>query len=197
MNRRGDSGMTLIELMISVGLVTVVMGALVTALMLVYDTTASTTQKVTDSTGAQLVTSWLVNDAQSADTVQPSPGCPVATGTKILELQWTDAKLANGIVDVQYVAQDAGNGNLQLARVAYNVDSAGACTTANTDVLVRAIASLSATPPNGPGAAVVCVPASCTNPSEVGLDITSLSKDPHTGNYDPYTYEVVGYRRTQ
>ena len=190
MRHSGDDGMTLIELLISVTLVTVVMGALTTAMLLVYDTTDASRNQISDTSGAQLVTSWLVSDAQSAGTISPSPGCG---GSPLLELQWTDAKTANGVVDVQYVEQ-AGAAGTQLARVAYSVSSAGVCTQTNSDVLVRGVN------PSSSATYAYCLPTKvpeCSGtPTEVGLNVTATIQT-NTGNYAPYTFQSIGYRRTQ
>lgn len=185
-----DDGMTLIELLISIVLLTVIMSAIVTAFILVLNTVDSTRQTVTDSTGAQLVTSWLVSDAQSADHVQPASGCVPAVAP-LLELNWTDADNTTGVTDVKYVIEDAGNGNFQLSRYAYAVSGAGACTQSDQTVLVRAV---------DPGTTLqACAPApACSDTSkQVALTVTALSKDPKTGNYSPYTFTVTGTRRTQ
>lgn len=173
-----DDGMTLIELIISMALLTVVMAGLTTAFLLVLDTTESTKAKVTDSTGAQLLTSYLVSDVQSSDSVQPTTGG--CGGLPLLELKWADAS-SGAVTDVQYVLESNSNGNFQLARYRYD----GSCGLQDKTVIVRAVST-----------------ATCTSPCDstarqIGLNVTALSKDAKTGNYSSYTFQVLGSRRTK
>lgn len=181
--------MTLIELLISISLLTIVMAGLVTAMLIVLDTTDTTRQTVTDSSGAQLLTSYLVSDAQAADTVQPSPSC---AADRLLELRWTDADKSIGTVtDVVYIVEAGATGNSQLARYSYTV-SGGACVQTGKAVMVRAV------DPGATATKASCAPSACDDSAvRVGLTVTALSTEPHTGNYTSFKFDVLGSRRTK
>lgn len=176
-----ERGMTLIELLISISLLTVIMAGLITAMLLVFDTTDATRSKITDTSAAQLLTSYLVSDAQSADAVQPSGGCTGASGTHVLELRWTDAANSALVTDVQYVLEPNGTGSSQLTRYAYNAG----CTQTDRSVIVRSVGT------------ATCISPCADSARQIGLDVTALSTDAKTGNYSAYSFEVLGYRRVK
>lgn len=179
--------MTLVELLIATSLLAVVMSGIVTAFLLVLQTSSAADQKITDSTGAQLLTSWLVSDAQSADVVNPGATC--ATGkTVLLELRWTDADNTTGTTDVAYVSEDTGDGNFRLTRYVYD----GSCVQQRQTTVVRDIDPAATT--------AICTPSAtpcADNARQVGLDVTAKSLDPKTDSYSSYEFQVVGSRRTQ
>jgi prepilin-type N-terminal cleavage/methylation domain-containing protein len=182
-----DDGFTLVELLIAISLLGIVMGALISAMILSLRTVDATRQKITDTTGAQLVTSWLVGDAQSAQKVNPSASCD-SSSDNLLELRWTDAADNTTITDVVYTAETADATNMQLSRVVYAVSGAS-CTQTAKEQLVRDIST------TGSATVAVCSPACDDSATRVGLHVTAFSTQPNSTQYSSYTFEVYGSRR--
>lgn len=181
-----DDGMTIIELMISILLLTIIMGALVTAMAIAFRTMDATRQKVTDTSGAQLLTSWLVTDAQNADKVNPAATCESGS---LLELRWTDSADNTTVTSVVYKVEGmSGSSDSQLIRAVYN----GACTQQSRQILVKDVS------PTATDTFASCTPSPCNDNSvRVGLTVKAFSQDLHTNAYVPYTFQVFGTRRTQ
>jgi len=105
-----EGGFTLIEVLISVVLLTMIMGALTTALVTSINLSTSTTQHTKESNDAQLIAAFLVRDAQSAgatDAITGSPdpaygvtlnddtGCTVPSGDlALVRFEWVDRQSA-------------------------------------------------------------------------------------------------------
>jgi prepilin-type N-terminal cleavage/methylation domain-containing protein len=191
MTRQRDEGFTLIELLMSVMLLTIIFGALVAAMEISFQTIDSARQRVTDSTGAQLLSSFLVSDIQSADHVQPTDFSCHSGG--LLELRWTDASsLVGTTTDVVYNVESAGGGNSQLTRYSYTVVAGNSCTLVETHIIVRAVDSGAA------ATKVTCTPAPCNDSTrDIDMQVTALSKDPKSGLYQPYVFDVAGTRRVK
>jgi type II secretory pathway pseudopilin PulG len=71
MMRRDDDGLSLIEVLIAMVLSAMIIGVVVTALVTSLSVARSTTDLVTDSSDAGLISSFLVRDAQSAGATDP------------------------------------------------------------------------------------------------------------------------------
>jgi prepilin-type N-terminal cleavage/methylation domain-containing protein len=194
--KRPDDGFTLIELLIAVVLLAMIMAALVTAMAVSFRTIDATRQRVTDTTGAQLVASWLASDAQSARHVNPSASCDTSSGN-LLELRWIDAATNTAVIDVVYKVEEAGSGDSQLSRYAYD----GSCALQSQHVLVRDLSSASGAnyaicvPGKNPAGHCDRVPADDDASTRVGLHLTALSTSVHSDQYSSYTFEVFGSRR--
>jgi Tfp pilus assembly protein PilV len=186
---RREDGFTLVELLISVMLLVIVTGGLITAMIVSMRTVDATRQRITDTTGAQLVTSWLVSDAQNANHVNPASSCLTGTGTKVLELNWTDSADNTTVTDVLYETEPADATNFQLARVVYTVSGA-TCTQQSKQLLVRDVSTTAGQ------TIAVCSPTCGDAATRVGLHVTAFATQPNNANYTSYTFEVYGSRRT-
>ncbi len=86
-----DRGMTLIELIIAIVLSTMIGGVIVAALITSLNVSSATSEQVSDSTDAGLISSFLTRDAQSAGGLDPANALPDGTGVS------TDPSDADGI----------------------------------------------------------------------------------------------------
>src|SRR4051812_5416202 len=188
MKRHEDEGFTLIELLIAVTLMGMVMAALTSAMIVAFRTVDSTRETVTDSARAQLLSAYLVSDAQSADQVMPTDAC---TSSPILELRWTDAD-KSGTTDVVYNTEADGTGGFRLVRYQYSVASGGGCTQTAIKTLVQTV--------DQAGTKAACNPTPCNDSTvQINLHVTALSNVPGTksGFYSKYEFDLSGTRRTQ
>src|SRR5579872_5381630 len=135
---KDERGFTLVEMLLSIVLIGIIFSALAAAFTVAMNTLDSTSQKVTDSSGAQLLTSYLVADAQSSDHVQPTDfSCRAG---RLLELRWTDADSTIGTVtDVVYQVVAQAGVNSSLIRYAYTVSTGNVCTLTQSTVIVREV----------------------------------------------------------
>src|SRR5262245_34621724 len=105
--------MTLVEVLVSVVLLTLVTGALATVFATAFDTSRPTVQRVRESTDAQLIAAYLVRDGQAAGGTNPltaavDPSLGVAkggtaacgTGTPILQFSWLDRSTTGSTLNV-------------------------------------------------------------------------------------------------
>ena len=113
-----EEGFTLIEVMISVVILTLVIGAITAALISVLSLSGSTTKSISDSADSQAVSANLTNDVQSAAEITTFAstkfGTPhdasCGTGTRLLGLQWNQVKGSTTFAsDVSYLAVKRGN----------------------------------------------------------------------------------------
>ena len=130
-----DGGFTLIEVLISVVLLAMIMGALTTALLTSINLSSSTTQHTRDSNDAQLIAGYLVRDAQSAGatnsitgsvdakygiTLASDAGCSVPSGdAPIVRFEWLDRTSAAQNYDdiaVYYYVPPASGKSGQVVR---------------------------------------------------------------------------------
>lgn len=197
--RRQTDGFTLIELLIAVGILFFLIAAIGTAMIVAFRGISGRSQTVTDTSGAQLLTSYLVTDAQSADHVNPNT---LAAGNAdkftcdaagLLELRWTDANGTSGTTDVVYKIESTSTTDYRLTRYVYTADvAAKSCGAGPTDqtVMVPNVSNVAA------DTKAVCDTASCTDASDtVGLHVTAFSAEPKSNQYSAYTFDVSGARR--
>jgi prepilin-type N-terminal cleavage/methylation domain-containing protein len=95
-----DEGFTLIELAVTVVVMTIVLGALTMGVVTLLRTTGVTTDRLVGSHDAQLLTEWITTDVQSAAstpnlTSTTKPGCAddaslPASGINVAQMTWTD-----------------------------------------------------------------------------------------------------------
>jgi prepilin-type N-terminal cleavage/methylation domain-containing protein len=191
---RDQQGMTLIELLIAIALLGIIIVPITGAMYLALLTNNATAQRVTDSSGSQLVASWLVSDVQSADVVSTSSSLCGGPNT-LLELGWTDADPhAPNVTHVTYdVIGPFSTGSYELERSNFLV-TGPSCSLTTQSILVRA--TVSRTDPTNPPV-VTCSPSPCgASTRQVSLRITALSNDVHGRTYyAPYTFQVTGTRR--
>jgi prepilin-type N-terminal cleavage/methylation domain-containing protein len=165
-----QAGFTLLEMMISIVLLTIIIGAVSAAVVSSMSSTSATRQRVNASDDAQLIAGFLTRDAQAAGgtdpttgikdptlgvweaafAVAPSGGCDAdPPGTPILGFKWID--LASGTTyfsNYSYVATATGAYQpQQFLRTVCSRTSAGVANTGTSvlanDVVTTATANLS------------------------------------------------------
>ena len=109
--RRDDQqGFTLVELMIAMAITGLIVSAIAGALIVSFQTTGVTQQRLAESHDVQITSAYLANDVQSAATVNLSSGgtCSAAS-TKLVTFSY-----ASG--DAVYSCGTASNGETQVTR---------------------------------------------------------------------------------
>ncbi|MGN6474812.1 MAG: type II secretion system protein [Mycobacteriales bacterium] len=198
-----DDGFTLIELLISVLILGIVVSGITTAMIVSLDSLVGRAQAVTDTTGAQILSAYLVADAQSADQVNPASTCDDGTATRVLlELRWTDADATTGTSDVVYRTQPtSGSGSTtdyRLVRDLYSVTTGpNPCSLTSETVVVRDVSSIAT------DTKALCDGGStCNNSSsQVGLQVAACVSDVNNNTCGSvasaaYVFQVSGTRRT-
>jgi prepilin-type N-terminal cleavage/methylation domain-containing protein len=190
---RGETGMTLVELLVALTIVGLISAALFGSFFFAVSSGASSAQRVSDSAGAQLTSSLFVADAQSSDNVRSS-GSKCGGSNTIVEFDETDADSSVTTVravDYDVVAAAIDN---KLLRRQYLV-TGGTCTLESTATLLNSAVALG-DPTNPPK--VDCLPTPCGSTTRsVTLTVTALStnKSLKKSNYASYTFQSVGTRR--
>ena len=190
---KSEEGFTLVELMISVVILGIIVGAMSAAIIVGLKTSDGTTNRLAESHDAQDVAAFFVTDVQSAvtvtykamDTVSTVPaGCSPAS-SPLLVFSWTDPSA--GAEMVSYYSATSGS-EAQLVRQQ--------CVGGSSSTVVVAHLLDSSTPQ------VACAPpttpTSCTNPGlvspaprTVSLTLSAVGSDGTT-----YSYTLQGSRRT-
>jgi prepilin-type N-terminal cleavage/methylation domain-containing protein len=117
-----DAGMTLVEVVITVALLGIVIGPIALSMVFGLAHSSGTRDRIVDSASAQLASSYLPGDIQSADTVATSgTGCPsslnVATDTVRLLLGWDRPRQGPTVnTNVVYFTRQTLDGPLELHR---------------------------------------------------------------------------------
>ncbi len=184
-----EDGFTLVELIISIVILGIIVGAMSAAIIAGLKTTDGTTNRLAESHDAQVVSEFFVTDMQSAvtvtyqamDTVSTVPvGCSPAS-SPLLVFSWTDPSA--GAEMVSYYSATLG-GETQLVRQQ--------CVGGSSSTVVVAHLLGSSTPQ------VTCAPTSCTSagivspaPRKVSLTLSAAGSDGTT-----YSYTLQGSRRT-
>jgi prepilin-type N-terminal cleavage/methylation domain-containing protein len=106
----GEQAFTLIELIIAIAITGVIVSAIAGALIVSFETTNVTQQRLAESHDVQITSAYLANDVQSAATVTPSSGgtCSGAT-TKLITFAYASGKAV-------YSCGTASNGETQVTR---------------------------------------------------------------------------------
>jgi Tfp pilus assembly protein PilV len=201
---RSESGLTLVELLISIVILSMITGAISAAFVTALNSARPTAQRARESSDAQLIASYLARDAQSAGGTNPSfgtadptlgvsvpataPDCVSTPGQLVVRFAWQDrAALATVHSHVaNYFFDSADN---RLVRKAC-VDGAQESLLELTNVASVADAVCVT---NGAAADCPAAPAS-TLPDLVQLTITA-THDPT--NPTPYTYTLTGSTRAE
>lgn len=186
-----DEGFTLIELLIAITIMGLILGAITSAMIVAFRTIDARRQAVTDSSGAQLLVSYLVSDVQAADHVQPTDfRCDAGA---LLEIRYVDADTSlNRMTVAAYSVTTSASAGNQLSRDVYTLSSTattctGAPSTRKSLVLDVDPSGTSATCDGGPA---------CSDTSiAVGLRVKAFSLQPKGNVYEPYTFDVSGTRR--
>lgn len=134
----GEDGFTLVELTISIVVMTLVIGAVTVALTTIFHLSGSTSARISDAGDAQEVSASLSIDVQSAEEITTAnaataPGCGTGTGTQLLGLEWEqEAGQSNTYeIVISYLAVKQGN-TWSLVRDYCNAGSSPSPTTSET-----------------------------------------------------------------
>jgi type II secretory pathway pseudopilin PulG len=113
-NRRSEAGFTLIELVVSLVLLTLLTGAIAAAIVGSFSTTRASDQRTKESNDAQIIAAFLTRDAQAAGGTDPATGisdpslgvsttdaagCAVP-GTLLMRFKWIDRAPTTDIPNV-------------------------------------------------------------------------------------------------
>jgi prepilin-type N-terminal cleavage/methylation domain-containing protein len=87
-DHRTDEGLTLVELLIVLVIMPMIVGAISLGLISVFSLQSSVSTRLTDTGGAQVVSSTFIKDVQGAEEIstQTTPAC--GSGTQLLGLEW-------------------------------------------------------------------------------------------------------------
>jgi Tfp pilus assembly protein PilW len=180
--RADEAGLTLIELMISVGILGLVIGPIITSFLLGLLESTSARDRIADSSSAQLTTAYLHADIQGSQTVATTGAClpsALAGGTVVLQLAVTDP--AGPDPTVAYVDFTNAEGQRELHRAT--------CTGATSEsrFLIQHLQDFE----------VTCDVDPCpATPKTVKVAITAESPSPDdASSYSAFTFEIDGVRR--
>ena len=210
-SRADQSGMTLIELLVSIVLLTLITGTLATVLATGLSNDRPARQRARENNDAQVIAAYLVRDAQAAGGSSPqtgrlntalgvstsdAAGCTTGSGTLVVRFKWRDWTGAATFDDnvANYFFNAADN---SLARVT--------CIDGGAPVSLQLASSISASPApsascaNSDGTASACEP---NLPDIVTLGVSALnnpvnSYDPITRQPTPYNYVLTAAVRPQ
>lgn len=113
--KRGQEGFTLVELLVTVTILPLVVGAISVAVLAIFNNTSSTANSLTSSGDAQISSTRFVQDVQSADWVTTDNNlsfiCAGQSGTLILSLS-PDSGASSSITNIiSYVKVANSSGN--------------------------------------------------------------------------------------
>lgn len=161
--KTSEAGFTLPELLISTLIVSIVLGALVSAIILALDTNETRT-RLLSSHDEQLSAAYLARDVASVETYDDRSGSPCGSGA-LLAMAWTDPVVGDMYVD--YVLDSTqeppvlqryactGSGSAHVTTLASNVtavscvDAAGSSVACPTGADTAAVLRLAVTETNG------------------------------------------------
>jgi prepilin-type N-terminal cleavage/methylation domain-containing protein len=203
--RRSEDGFTLIELIISVVILTMITGAISVAFVTSINSSGATNARVHTSNDAQVIAAFLVRDAQAAGSVDPTNPMPqgdptlgVTLGNPTAGATFTDPSgCGSGVLVFRFAWRDRATSTVSHLHVANYFYLTG------TKQLVRTTCTDS-----GPSTTVTignnitsllpsCNPAACpVIPDSVSLTITETN---NATAYPPstYTFTLQATVRTQ
>jgi prepilin-type N-terminal cleavage/methylation domain-containing protein len=186
-----EQGFTLIELLIATVVVGIIASAVTGAIVLACRTTDVTTNRVSQSADAQLISAYFVTDVQSAEDVSMASaavegcgGAPAAGGTDLIRFAWDDPQSPVVHKAASYVLEPVGGEQRLTRRLCSG--------TATPPPLVssRPVARYlkpTASAPAGPAAVATCTPSCTVRPATVRLALTAADTT--------FTYNVEGRTR--
>jgi prepilin-type N-terminal cleavage/methylation domain-containing protein len=191
---RDEGGMTLIELMIAISVLGVILVPVTTSFLLGILESTSAKERTADSSSAQLISSYLLADIQSSQSVATSgSGCGGGAGTVKLQIAWTDPDPAGDHdVVVAYVDQPAAAaGQRELHR--YICTTTGGSTASDSSILALNLdtSTFAVTCKDAAGATVAC--ASARNVA-VHVEADSFVPDVKS-SYEPFVIDFEATRR--
>lgn len=180
---RDDDGFTLVELVLAVTLMGVVIGAVASAMIVMFTTTGETTERLSESPDLQMAAAYFGSDVQSAKTFTGSCG---PAGAALVTLSWTDpgASPNPAVADdtertVRYVVETAGT---QKTLVRYACTNSGS---ADKTMLVDFV-----NPASTP--TLACTP-NCTSPTSMRIAMEICTADAaNVCKNDPLPFAVEG-----
>jgi prepilin-type N-terminal cleavage/methylation domain-containing protein len=182
-----ESGFTLIELVITIVILPIIIGAIAAALLSVFDLQQKVSNRLGDSNDLQVGSASFNKDAQSAANFETSttPACGPAGQTQIVGLEWAynTSALGNYQSVVSYVRVPLPAGGFALVR---NICNFGDSTSPDGTLTVsRDVGSpqVTATAGVAPNQSVICTTASaCTWTSTQGVSSILISGvEPNSG----------------
>lgn len=196
---RAEDGLTLIELLISLGLLAIVIGPITFGFLLGLLETTAAHERIADASSAQVISSFLLADVESSQEVRDSvtqrdagEPCQPAGDLKV-ELEWTEPKDGANVV-ASYVSRPE-DGQDQLYRIE--------CTGGVLADPLLLVLNLNADDPvivtcERDGSAVGCP----DDPESVAVHFSANSVEPDqdatdgdVSSYDPFTFDFEARRR--
>lgn len=172
MIRRGDSGVTLVELLVSVAILGLIAPILTGSLVLGWRTTDATVDRLSDSRNRSLVPSLFVRDAQNATTVTTSSGtCQQAGDALVVLLRWTSTPATGSAVTrvAAWVTTTSG-GITRLERRSCD-DASGSMTAVSSVTAAHGVVGTPAVTCRASGGSVTA----CASAVRVELSVTDAS----------------------
>ncbi len=170
MRARDDAGVTLIEVLVSMVIVSMLAGVIASATTVGFRTTDVTIDRLAGSQGAQTSAAFFPSDIHSAATITlATAACTGAVPIAAISWADTDAAAVTVAKQAQYALQTVGP-EQQLVRRYYE-----GCALVSTVVLVH----------NATAASVTCAP-SCAAPLTATLNATEVGT---------FSFSVTGRRR--
>jgi prepilin-type N-terminal cleavage/methylation domain-containing protein len=177
-----EDGFTLIEMIIAIAVLGIIVGPIAGSFLIGFLESTSARDRIADSSGAQVLSAWLVNPA--------SPTCfpaPITAGDAVrLQITMTDPKTSTTST-VSYIDDSTSTGQHRLLRAV--------CTpSASTSSLIAPYLASSN------GFAVACdggvAPCADPTPTLVSVSVSSESQAPQDqSSYEPFSFELEARRR--
>ncbi len=208
--RRGDEGITIVELLVAFVLLGMITGLIATAFLQSVRTSSAASDRVVRSNDAQFIASFLVRDAASAGGFGAdnaavadqfgmglSPGVKIATAAggfcgdagaaPLVRFEWIERSA--GGVSTRTVANYGRSGDELIRRFCTQPVAAGSTASESGGAIGHYVSA----------ASVTCVPVCGTGnvvpvPESVTLSITEI-QNPDT-EPTPFTFSVTGFLRT-
>ena len=184
-NPRPDDGMTIIELLIAMMILTILIAPLATSFVIGLTTTQRTDQDVTNSADAQLLTLYFDSDVASSEQVTTSTACG-GSGT-VVQFEWNDGSSSQ--LAAYRTTRDAAAETALGAPSVYRLERV-LCSAPGSVVSTHLLArSLSAVP------GVLCDGSPCSassTPRAVSLPLDQLGR---TASDDRFTFTLTATRK--
>jgi prepilin-type N-terminal cleavage/methylation domain-containing protein len=188
-----EDGFTLIEMIIAIAVLGIIVGPIAGSFLIGFLESTSARDRIADSSGAQVLSAWLVRDIQSSESISvnpASPTCfpaPITAGDAVrLQITMTDPKTSTTST-VSYIDDSTSTGQHRLLRAV--------CTpSASTSSLIATYLASSN------GFAVACdggvAPCADPTPTLVSVSVSSESQAPQDqSSYEPFSFELEARRR--
>jgi prepilin-type N-terminal cleavage/methylation domain-containing protein len=181
--RRAEEGFTLVELILTIVIGSIVMGAISASIVVGLRTSDTTQTRLSESHDAQMTAAYFVGDVHSSDYITLADiGCVQAGESRVVTLEWYDGTYVR--TAAYFVHTDAGSGERRLSRRMCSNDVSTGTTTSSVIPISHNLAA-------GTDPSVTCDGSACpatgnVTPSKVVIDVTDAGG---------YAYELSGSRR--